>query len=171
MPNRSIFNRTYTSFQSDGTTVYLANGQGIVTNPAPEVTLTAGSTLIAGQCVYASGNFVVPAIALSGVASSQFSPIGFVSEAASAGSSVVVNLDGVIVVSDVNITAETQLSPGNYYFLSKFAGEIVKYSTTSGTVTGSGANAYAAASPVGLALTPTQLSVEIGVPTVLYTGG
>jgi hypothetical protein len=168
--NRSIFNRNYTSYQSDGTTVYLANGQGVVTNPAPEATLTAGGALIAGMCVAASGNFVVPAIALSGVTAAQFSPVGFASTAASTGQSVVINLDGVVTVSDINITAESALVPGEYYYLSKFQGEIVRYSTASGIISGSGSNAYAASSPVGLALTGTQLSVEISPPVLLYTG-
>ena len=45
MPTRSIFNRRYSSFQSDGTTVYLANGQGNVTGSVPIISLTAGSDL------------------------------------------------------------------------------------------------------------------------------
>ena len=170
MTNRSIFNRNYTSYQSDGTTVYLANGQGVVTNPAPEITLTAGGNLIAGSCLSASGNFVVPATALSGVSAAQYSPIGFASAAAAQGSPVIVNLDGVVTLSDANITAESALIPGQYYYLSKFQGEIVRFSTASGIISGSGANAYAASSPVGLALTSTQLSVEINPPVLLYTG-
>jgi len=169
--NRSIFNRNYTSYQADGTTVYLANGQGVVTNPAPEATLTAGGDLVAGECVSASGNFVVPAIAISGADVTQFSPIGFASAAASNGSSVIINLDGVVTLNARNITAETALIPGQYYYLSKYQGEVVRYETASGTVTGSGSNAYAAATPVGLALTSTQLSVEIAPPVLLYTGG
>ena len=171
MPNRSIFNRNYTSYQADGTTVYLANGQGVVTNPAPTATLTAGADLIAGEVVSASGSFVVPSTALSGVNSYQFSPIGFASEAASNGSDVIVNLDGVISLTDVNITADTALIPGEYYYLSKFEGEVVRFTTTSGTVTGSGSNAYQAATSLGLAITATQLSVEISPPVLLYTGG
>ena len=61
------------------------------------------------------------------------------------GSDVVVNLDGVISLTDVNITADTALIPGEYYYLSKFEGEVVRFTTTSGTVTGSGDNAYQAA--------------------------
>jgi len=171
MSDRYIFNRNYTSYQSDGTIVYLANGQGVVTNPAPEATLTAGSSLLAGSCVAVSGSFVVPAIALSGVQSFQYSPIGFASETVSQGNPVTINLDGVVTISDSNITAEAALIPGQYYYLSKFLGEIVRFSTASGTVTGSGVNAYAASSIVGIALTSTQLSVEIVAPVVLYTGG
>jgi len=169
--NRSIFNRNYSSYQSDGTTVYLANGQGVVTNPAPEATLTAGGTLVAGMCVAASGNFVVPATALSGVTAAQFSPIGFASAGATTGQDVLINLDGVVTISDINITAESALVPGQYYYLSKFQGEIVRFSTASGIISGSGSNAYAASSPVGLAITGTQLSVEISPPVLLYTGG
>lgn len=171
MTNRSIFNRNYSSYQSDGTTVFLANGQGVVTNPAPEASLTAGATLIAGMCVAASGNFVVPATALSGATTAQFSPIGFASASATTGQSVLVNLDGVVTVSDVNITAESSLVPGQYYYLSKYPGEIVRYSTASGIISGSGSNSYAASSPVGLALTSNQLSIEISPPVLLYTGG
>lgn len=171
MTSRSIFNRNYSSYQADGTTVYLANGQGVVTNPAPEATLTAGADLIAGECLSASGSYVVPATAASGVNAYQFSPIGFAASAASNGADVVVNLDGVVTLSAANITADTELIPGEYYYLSKYEGEVVRFTTTSGTVTGSGTNAYQAATSVGLAITSTQLSVEISPPVLLYTGG
>lgn len=171
MTTRSIFNRNYSSYQADGTTVYLANGQGVVTNPAPEATLTAGADLIAGQCLCASGSYVVPATAASGVNAYQFSPIGFASAAASNGAEVIVNLDGVVTLSDANITADTELVPGDYYYLSKFEGQVVRFSTSSGIISGSGTNAYAASTSVGLAITSTQLSVEIAPPVLLYTGG
>jgi len=41
--------------------------KALFTNPAPEATLTAGADLIAGQCLCASGSYVVPATAASGV--------------------------------------------------------------------------------------------------------
>jgi len=169
--NRAIFNRNYSSYQADGTTVYLANGQGVVTNPAPEATMTAGAALIAGEVVCASGNFAVPALAYSGVQNFQLRPIGIATAAATNGSDVTVNLDGVATLSDANITAQTALSPGEYYFLSKYLGQVVKYETASGIIAGSGAWAYEASSPIGLALSATALSVQIQPPTFLYTGG
>lgn len=171
MASKSIFNRNYTSYQADGTTVYLANGRGVVTNPAPEVTLTAGANLIAGECLYASGAFVVPTTALSGLDTSQFSAIGFATEAAINNNPVVVNLDGVITLNSANISAESALIPGEYYYVSKFQGQITRFTTTSGSVTGSGSDAYAAAVTVGVALTSNLLSIEIATPVLLYNGG
>jgi hypothetical protein len=168
--NRSIFNRNYTSYQSDGTTVFLANGRGVVTNPAPEITLVAGAALVAGACVAASGNYVIPATALSGSPTYAFSPIGFAQSSATVGNPVVINLDGVVNLTGANITAESSLVPGQYYYLSKFNGQVVRYSTASGIISGSGSNAYAASSPVGVALNGNQLSIEIAPPVLLYTG-
>jgi len=126
MPTRSIFNRRYSSFQSDGTTVYLANGQGNVTGSVPIISLTAGYNFAAGTPLYASGTVVVPAIAASGVDTDQIQVLGFSTEAGTNGSAVQVALDGVVDLTAGNITAETSLSAGQYYYLSKFRGEIVK---------------------------------------------
>jgi len=170
MPTRSIFNRRYSSFQSDGTTVYLANGQGNVTGSVPIISLTAGSNFSAGTPLYASGTVVVPAIAASGVDTDQIQVLGFSTEAGTNGSAVQVALDGVVDLTAVNITAETSLSAGQYYYLSKFRGEIVKFETASGQISGSGTDAYSASVPVGLAINTTQLSIELNSPVLLYAG-
>jgi len=161
MPTRSIFNRRYSSFQSDGTTVYLANGQGNVTGSVPIISLTAGSDFVAGTPLYASGTVVVPAIAASGVDTDQIQVLGFSTEAGTNGSAVQVALDGVVDLTAVNITAETSLSAGQYYYLSKFRGEIVKFETASGQISGSGTDA---------AINTTQLSIELNSPVLLYAG-
>ena len=170
MPTRSIFNRRYSSFQSDGTTVYLANGQGNVTGSVPVVSLTAGADFSAGTPLYASGTVVVPAIAASGVDTDQIQVLGFSNEAGTNGSAVQVALDGVIDLTAVNITAESSLSVGQYYYLSKFRGEVVKFSTASGEISGSGTDAYSASVPVGLAINTTQLSIELNSPVLLHAG-
>lgn len=170
MATRSIFNRRYSSFQSDGTTVFLANGQGNVTGFTPVVVLTAGDNFIAGTPLYASGSVVVPAIAASGVDTNQIQVLGFASEAGTTGNPVQVSLDGVVDLTGANITAEASLSPGQYYYLSKYRGEIVKFETASGLISGSGTDAYSASVPVGLAINTTQLSIELNSPILLYAG-
>jgi len=170
MATRSIFNRTYTDFQSGSTEVFLVNGQGNVTGSSPIVEIEAGVDMIAGTPVYPSGNVVVPGIASVGVDPQQLSIVGFVSADVTAGDDAAVITDGVIDLSAINITAESALSAGQYYYLSKYRGEVVKYETASGTITGSGVDAYAASAPLGLAINTTQLSIELNSPILLYAG-
>ena len=170
MSTRSIFNRRYASFQSDGTTVYLVNGAGNSTGPVPVVDLIAGDNFPEGTALYASGSVVVPASAASGVNTEQFSVVGFAQEQGVSGDPVQVAVDGVTTVSDVNIMAETLLTPGQYYYLSKSRGQIVKFETASGIISGSGTMGYAATAPLGLAINTTQLSVELNAPIILYAG-
>ena len=73
--------------------------------------------------------------------------------------------DDIAVVSDANITADTTLIPGEYYFLSRYAGQITRYSTASGLITA--ASGSAALVAVGQALSTTELQVEIEAPIVL----
>ena len=170
MVTRSIFNRTYTDFQAGSTPVFLVTGQGNVTGSSPVVEIEAGVDMIAGTPVYPSGTVVVPGIAISGVDTQQLSIVGFVTQNVTAGSNALVATDGVIDLTDVNITAESSLSAGQYYYLSKFRGQVVKFETASGTITGSGTDAYAASAPLGLAINTTQLSIELNSPILLYAG-
>jgi|TARA_R110000803_G_scaffold77155_2_gene142018 hypothetical protein len=170
MTTRSIFNRRYSSFRSDGTTVFLANGQGNVTAQTPVIELVAGDNFSAGTPVYPSGTFVVPGIAASGVDTGQISIVGFSIENATTGNPVQVALDGVVDLTAANLTAESSLSAGQYYYLSKFRGEVVKFSTASGLISGSGTDAYSASVPLGLAINTTQLSIELNNPVLLHAG-
>ncbi len=163
MTDRAIFNRRYTDFTSGSQQVWLVNGAGVTTSAAQARNFTAGSTLIQGQPVYASGTYVLPASAASGVAPERYNVIGLTAAAALTGNLVTVNLDDIAVVSDVNITADSTLVPGQYYYLSKYTGEITRYSTASGTVTA--ASGYAASVVVGIALSTTELHVELEPPT------
>jgi len=167
MTDRAIFNRRYSSFTPGNTQVWLTNGTGVTTSAASTQNFTAGADLIQGDVVYVSGVYALPATAASGVDSTQYQAVGITAEAALNGSSVPVNLDDIVVVSDANITAESVLVPGSFYYLSKSQGQITRYSTASGTVTA--ASGYAALVNLGLALSTTELHVEIQPPVDLYS--
>ena len=167
MTERAIFNRKYTDFTPGGTQVWLVNGAGVTTSAASTQEFTAGANLIQGEVVYVSGVYALPASAASGVASEQYQAIGITAAAATASSTVAVNLDDIAVVNDANITAESVLVPGSFYYLSKSQGQITRFSTASGTV--SQASGYAALVNLGLALSTTELHVEIQPPVDLFS--
>lgn len=167
MTDRAIFNRRYTDFTPGGQQVWLVNGAGVTTSAAQTQAFTAGSTLIQGQPVYVSGTYVLPASAASGVAPAQFNVIGITAESAATGASVAVNLDDVAVINPVNITADSALVPGQYYYLSQYTGELTRFSTASGTVTA--ASGYAALVNLGIALSTNELHIEIEAPVDLYS--
>lgn len=166
MTTRAIFNRQYTDYTPGGQQVWLVNGAGVTTSAVKTLNFTAGATLIQGQPVYVSGTYVLPATAASGVRDTQYAVIGVTAEGAATSASVAVTLDDTVVVSSANLVGETALVPGQYYFLSKYSGQLTRYATASGTVTASGG--YAALVNVGQALSTTELQVEIEPPVVLY---
>jgi hypothetical protein len=165
MTTRAIFNRQYTDYTPGGQQVWLLNGAGVTTTPINTLTFTAGDTLVQGQVVYVSGTYVLPATAASGVSIDRYNAIGITTEAAAASASVSVSVDDTVVVSSANLTADTQLVPGQYYYLSKFDGQLTAYVTASGSVTSSGG--YGALVGIGQALSPTELQVEIEAPLYL----
>lgn len=165
MTERAIFGRRYSSYQPAGTEVYLLNGTAVSVTAAGTQSFVAGANLIQGTVVFVSGVYALPASAASGVAPAQYNAIGITAEAASATNSVSVVVDDIAVVSDANITAETVLVPGQYYYLSKATGELTRYSTASGLVTA--ASGFAALVSLGQALSTTELQVEIEAPVTL----
>lgn len=167
MTDRAVFGRRYTSYQPAGSEVWLLNGTAVSVSPARTQDFTAGTNLIQGQVVYVSGVYVLPASAASGVAPEQFNAIGITADSATATQSVPVVLDDIAVVSDVNITADSALVPGQYYYLSQYDGELTQYSTASGTVTA--ASGYGALVSLGIALSTTELHLEIESPVDLYS--
>ena len=166
MTNRALFNRQYTSYTPGGTEVWLVNGAGATTTPATTQVFTAGENLIQGQAVYVSGTYALSASAASGVSPSRYNVIGFTSAAASTSANVTVVVDDIALIGSSNIAGAAQLTPGTYYYLSKYTGQISPYSTASGTVTASGG--YAALVTVGQALSASELQVEVAPPVVLY---
>jgi len=164
MTNRAIFNRRYSSFTADGTEVWLVNGAGVTTTPVSTLSFTAGEDLIQGEVVYVSGAVVLAASAASGIDPTNYNAIGITSAAATATNSVEVILDDNAVISSSNLTHETSMVAGQYYYLSSETGKLVSSAAPSGiTLTGG----YAAVAPLGLALSPTELHVEIESPIVL----
>jgi hypothetical protein len=168
MADRAIFNRKYTSFTPAGTQVWLVNGAGVTTTFPTTQTFTAGQNLIQGQVVYVSGTSVFSATAISGVPFARCEAIGITSASAGVSSGVAVILDDVAVLGSANITAESTLIPGEYYYLSKYSGQVTRYSTASGVISASGASQYQALVGIGTALSTTELEVEIDQPVVIY---
>ena len=77
MTSRNIFNRSYTSYTSNGSQVWLVNGGGTTSSYTSPYVLFAGENLTQGDVVYTSGNsLAVKATALSGVATAFYYPIG-----------------------------------------------------------------------------------------------
>ena len=170
MTTRNIFNRSFTSYTSNGSQVWLVNGGGTTSSYTSPYTIFAGENLIQGDVVYTSGNsLAVKATALSGVDPAFYYPIGVAANAATAGTEVEVNLDSVVVVTGANITDGTQLVPGTDYFLSKYNGQITQYSTGSGIISASGLNQYGALVRVGRAISASELEIEIQPPNILYS--
>ena len=172
MTDRSIFNRRYTEFRSDGTDVYLVNGAGNSTGGGGGDStrdFIAGENLVQGAAVYVSGVNVYNASAASGIQYFNWNAIGITTQAAAATESVPVNLDSVVTLSDLNITAESALEPGEYYYLSSSPGQVTRYSTASGEV--SAPSGYAALVNLGTAISTSELSLEIQPLVELYGFG
>ena len=168
MTNRAIFNRSYTEFTPGTTPVWLVNGGSITSSPPSSFfDFTAGADLIQGEVVYVSGVFALPATAAAGATQEETQAVGITTAAATAGSTVPVNLDDVVQISAANITAETNLVPGQYYYLSKFSGQLTRYTTASGSITAP--DGYSALVNLGLALSPNQLSLEIQPPAEIFS--
>jgi hypothetical protein len=167
MTERAIFNRKYTSYTPSLTQVWVLNGDAVTTSVSSTQTFTAASNLIQGEVVYVSGVYALPASAASGVVPERYQVVGITAAAATASASVAVNLDDTVIVGDANITADTQLIPGQFYYLSRYDGQVTRYSTASGVVAAS--DGYAALVNLGLALSTTELSLEIQPPTTLLT--
>lgn len=168
MTERSIFNRRYSSFNSGSQQVFLVNGAGVVTSFPSNTIFTAGETVVQGAVVYVSGTYVYNATALSGTASFKYNAIGITANSGTFGLSVPVILDDVATISSSNIAAESVLIPGQPYYLSKYLGQVTRFSTASGVVTNSGTNQHQALVFIGTALSTAELEVEINPPITLY---
>jgi len=164
MANRSIFNRRYTSYTPGSTQVWLVNGQGVTTSPTTTLDFTAGETLIQGEVVYVSGAVVLGANAASGVAPELYNPIGITNAAAAEAETVGVILDSNATISSSNLIHESAMTPGQYYYLAREKGKLVSADAPSGITMAGG---YAAVAPLGLALSTSELQVEIQGPIIL----
>jgi hypothetical protein len=107
---------------------------------------------------------VLPASAASGTAPEVWAAVGVTAESASSSNPVTVILDDVAVISSGNLIHQTSLTPGQYYYVSNEAGKLTNATAPSGITALAG---YAALTVVGLALSPSELHVEIGDPVTL----
>ena len=169
MANRNVFARSFQSVTSGGTDVWVLDGEGVSLSLPASQSYTAGETLIQGDFVYVSGTSVFKASALSGVAAFNYGVIGATTVAAPAGSGISVSTDGIVSIGNENVTADVSLVPGEFYYLSKYSGQITRYATASGLVSASGTNEYQVSVPVGFSVSNSELNVEIQPPVILYS--
>jgi hypothetical protein len=167
--NRNVFARSFQSVNSGGTDVWVLDGEGVSLSLPASQSYTAGETLIQGDFVYVSGTSVFKASALSGVAAFNYGVIGATTVAAPAGSGISVSTDGIVSIGNENVTADVSLVPGEFYYLSKYSGQITRYATASGLVSASGTNEYQVSVPVGFSVSNSELNVEIQPPVILYS--
>lgn len=154
---------------AEGSNTILASGNYITvsgTDVSSIKTYTAGETLAVGEFVCFDAGSLVKASAASGVDPVRYNVFGCAITAGNVTDPVKVNSDNIVTLADANITADTQLTPGESYYLSKFSGQVTKYSTASGGITF--AEGYGALVYVGRALSTTQLEVEIQ-PKIILT--
>jgi hypothetical protein len=167
--NRNVFARSFQSVNSGGTDVWVLDGEGVSLSLPESQSYTAGETLIQSDFVYVSGTSVFKASALSGVAAFNYGVIGATTVAAPAGSGISVSTDGIVSIGNENVTADVSLVPGEFYYLSKYSGQITRYATASGLVSASGTNEYQVSVPVGFSVSNSELNVEIQPPVILYS--
>jgi hypothetical protein len=154
---------------AEGSNTILASGDYITVSGVDVSsikTYTAGETIAVGEFVCFDAGSLVKASAASGVDPVRYNTFGCAITAGNATDTIRVNSDNIVTLSDPNITAESQLTPGESYYLSKYFGQVTKYSTASGGITF--AEGYGALVYVGRALSTTQLEVEIQ-PKILLT--
>lgn len=154
---------------AEGSNTVLSSGNYITisgTDVSSIKTYTAGETIAVGEFVCFDAGSLVKASAASGVDPVRYNTFGCAITAGNATDTIRVNSDNIVTLSDPNITAESQLTPGESYYLSKYFGQVTKYSTASGGITF--AEGYGALVYVGRALSTTQLEVEIQ-PKILLT--
>jgi len=176
--NSTEFNIDYNQvFQGSVSGHVLAEGSNTVLPSGDYITVsgtdissvknyTAGESISVGQFVCFDAGSLVKASAASGVDSTRYNTFGCAITAGSVSDTIKVNSDNIVTLSSSNITADAALTPGESYYLSKFYGEVTRFSTTSGTITF--AEGYGALVYVGRALSTTQLEVEIQ-PKILLT--
>lgn len=163
MTNRSIFNRRYTSYSPAGVEVYLLNGAGISSQLNPTFDFELGEDLDSGSVVYVSGAVIYAASAASGVSADLAYAVGITTVSGNTGATVPVVTDEIATVDSQNITHQSTLTPGRYYYLSNVAGQVTAIPPSGITLSGG----YQASTLVGMALTQSDIHLEIDGPVFL----
>ena len=163
MTNRSIFNRRYTSYSPAGVEVYLLNGAGISSQLNPTFDFELGEDLDSGSVVYVSGAVIYAASAASGVSADLAYAVGITTVSGNTGATVPVVTDEIATVDSQNITHQSTLTPGRYYYLSNVAGQVTAIPPSGISVSGG----FQASTLVGMALTQSDIHLEIDGPVFL----
>jgi len=163
--NRSIFNRRYTSYEPAGTQVWLVNGAGISSQLNPTFDFELGEDLDSGSVVYVSGSVIFAASAASGTIADAAYAVGITTVSGNAGATVPVVTDEVATVDSQNITHQSTLTPGRYYFLSNIPGQVTLTEPSGISFSGG----FQASTLVGMALTQSDIHLEIDGPVFLST--
>ena len=163
MTNRSIFNRRYTSYSPAGVEVYLLNGAGISSQLNPTFDFELGEDLDSGSVVYVSGAVIFAASAASGVSADLAYAVGITTVSGNAGATVPVVTDEIATVDSQNITHQSTLTPGRYYYLSNVAGQVTAIPPSGISISGG----FQASTLVGMALTQSDIHLEIDGPVFL----
>ena len=163
MTNRPIFNRRYTSYSPAGVEVYLLNGAGISSQLNPTFDFELGEDLDSGSVVYVSGAVIYAASAASGVSADLAYAVGITTVSGNTGATVPVVTDEIATVDSQNITHQSTLTPGRYYYLSNVAGQVTAIPPSGITLSGG----YQASTLVGMALTQSDIHLEIDGPVFL----
>ena len=170
MADRTIFNRTYTAFTPNDTTTYLLNGglRATASGFNPTIDIIAGEDMSQGTPVYVSGVTSAlrcfPAWGSSSAQNFEVAVIGFTDGPATKDDVVTIDVDGIVTIPGSQVSGEDALTPGRPYFLSEYRGEVTQQASPSGTITQPD---YKVSAPVGVAVTTTSLTIEIGAPTFL----
>ena len=165
MSNRSIFNRRYTSYEPAGTQVWLVNGAGISSQLNPTFDFELGEDLDSGSVVYVSGSVIFAASAASGTIADAAYVVGITTVSGNAGATVPVVTDEVATVDSQNITHQSTLTPGRYYYLSNIPGQVTLTEPSGISFSGG----FQASTLVGMALTQSDIHLEIDGPVSLST--
>ena len=165
MSNRSIFNRRYTSYEPAGTQVWLVNGAGISSQLNPTFDFELGEDLDSGSVVYVSGSVIFFFFSASGTIADAAYAVGITTVSGNAGATVPVVTDEVATVDSQNITHQSTLTPGRYYYLSNIPGQVTLTEPSGISFSGG----FQASTLVGMALTQSDIHLEIDGPVFLST--
>ena len=148
----------------DGTAITaLASGNAALSDVAGAVASGNAALVDSGSVVYVSGAVILAASAASGTISDAAYAVGITTVSGNAGATVPVVTDEIATVDSQNITHQSTLTPGRYYYLSTVPGQVTLIEPSGITVSGG----FQASTLVGMALTQSDIHLEIDGPVFL----
>ena len=123
----------------------------------------AARPLPSGLIILILLNSSLAASAASGTISDAAYAVGITTVSGNAGATVPVVTDEIATVDSQNITHQSTLTPGRYYYLSTVPGQVTLIEPSGITVSGG----FQASTLVGMALTQSDIHLEIDGPVFL----